>query len=386
VLVAGLLGTTPILAMAPMRLAAAGCAAIMPGAALPCLMAFRSQVARFHSIQAARGVVTVQDRPVAAMYSRHPYGITLGPDGNLWFAETSSRAIGRITPQGTVHEFPLPPSASGTKDVAASTDGSLWFTLWHGVGRIAMDGNVQTFSLPDGYQSNHIVEGADGAMWFTKSRARLLGRNTASGYIGRITASGTISEIPIEHKGSYPDAIVTGPDKAIWFTLTTAIGRLASNGRIEYFESPYAGMIQEMCVGLDGSLWFTVAEHTYRDWIGRITMNGTFSHFNLTTVEAFPQGITTGPDGNLWYVDYSANLVGRMTPSGNVTTFGLPHPKSYPMDIVSGPDGNLWFTEEGRDIIGRITPEGKITEFLIPGVISGTAISQSSADRTRRRP
>lgn len=366
-LVASLMGTTPILVMAPMRLAVAGCAAIMPGAAVPCLMAITSQVARFHSIRAVRGVVTVQDRPVAAMYSRHPYGITLGPDGNLWFAETSSRAIGRITPQGTVHEFLLPPSASGTKDVAASADGSLWFTLWHGVGRIAMDGNVRTFPLPNGYQSNHIVEGADGAMWFTKSRARLFGRNTASG---------TISEIPIEYKGSYPDAIVTGLDKAIWFTLTTAIGRLASDGRIEYFESPYAGMIQEMCVGPDGSLWFTVAEHTYRDWIGRITLNGTFSHFNLTTVEAFPQGITTGPDGNLWYVDYSANLVGRLTPSGNVTTFGLPHPKSYPMDIVSGLDGNLWFTEEGRDTIGRITPEGKITEFPIPGGIGDAAISQ----------
>src|SRR4051794_5407829 len=36
-----------------------------------------------------------------------PYGITAGPDGNLWFTEQSSQ-IGQITPQGQISEFDLP--------------------------------------------------------------------------------------------------------------------------------------------------------------------------------------------------------------------------------------------------------------------------------------
>src|SRR2546430_4085366 len=38
--------------------------------------------------------------------------ITAGPDGNLWFAEREASKIGRITPSGTISEFPLPPYAN----------------------------------------------------------------------------------------------------------------------------------------------------------------------------------------------------------------------------------------------------------------------------------
>jgi streptogramin lyase len=31
--------------------------------------------------------------------------------------------------------------------------------------------------------------------------------------------------------------------------------------------------------------------------------------------------------------------------------------------ITSGPDGNLWFTEETHNAVGRITPGAVITEF-----------------------
>src|SRR5262249_23331445 len=34
-----------------------------------------------------------------------PFGITAGPDGNLWFTEQIGDKIGRITPSGTVTEF-----------------------------------------------------------------------------------------------------------------------------------------------------------------------------------------------------------------------------------------------------------------------------------------
>src|ERR1700728_2100151 len=60
--------------------------------------------------------------------------IAAGPDGNLWFTDESCQgisgnpcAIGRITPSGTITEFPIGLS-SDPFDIAAGPDGNLWFT------------------------------------------------------------------------------------------------------------------------------------------------------------------------------------------------------------------------------------------------------------------
>src|SRR5271165_790374 len=57
-----------------------------------------------------------------------------------------------------------------------------------------------------------------------------------------------------------------------------------------------------------------------------------------------PVGITAGPDGNLWFTEFSGNKIGRITPGGTVTEFSAGiTPNSGPDGITAGPDGNLWF-------------------------------------------
>jgi streptogramin lyase len=77
-----------------------------------------------------------------------------------------------------------------------------------------------------------------------------------------------------------------------------------------------------------------------------------------------PYYITTGPDGNLWFIDNGNNKIGRMTPSGEVTEYddGLSSGDGL-SGIAPGPDGNVWFTESKGHQIGRITPQGTITRF-----------------------
>ena len=62
-----------------------------------------------------------------------PYGITAGPDGNLWFTEYGGSKIGMINP--TTHaitEFPVPTANAGLDGITAGPDGNLWFTeaIW----------------------------------------------------------------------------------------------------------------------------------------------------------------------------------------------------------------------------------------------------------------
>ena len=50
------------------------------------------------------GQVTVYPIPTSGS---NPFGITVGPDGNLWFTEEFGDNIGRITPSGQITEFPI---------------------------------------------------------------------------------------------------------------------------------------------------------------------------------------------------------------------------------------------------------------------------------------
>ncbi len=51
--------------------------------------------------------------------------------------------------------------------------------------------------------------------------------------------------------------------------------------------------------------------------------------------------------------------------ASQITETAIPTANSDPAGITTGPDGALWFTELGGRI-GRITTAGTVTEFAIP--------------------
>ncbi|HTO87140.1 MAG TPA: hypothetical protein VMR54_06375 [Thermoanaerobaculia bacterium] len=108
-----------------------------------------------------------------------PAGITAGPDGNLWFADTKG-LIGRIDRSSfRVTRFPLPTSelyrwAGG---IASGADGNLWFTrLFGGIGRITTTGFITEFPLSLSGFALDIAAGPDGALWFIEAESDKIGR------------------------------------------------------------------------------------------------------------------------------------------------------------------------------------------------------------------
>ena len=87
------------------------------------------------------------------------------------------------------------------------------------------------------------------------------------------------------------------------------------------------------------------------------------------TALSTPIGITSGPDGALWFTEYAAGRIGRITTGGVFTEYKLPAPSSGPFGIVSGPDGALWFAMAAASKIGRIATNGDIKDFA---VVTGT--------------
>jgi streptogramin lyase len=101
----------------------------------------------------------------------------------------------------------------------------------------------------------------------------------------------------------------------------------------------------------------------------------------------FPQQISNGPDGALWFTyqqyDHSSpdpifigGGIGRVTTAGVVTKYPLSNPSYYfnpTGGITTGSDGALWFgyekiTSDGTylgDGVGRITTTGAVTEYAL---------------------
>src|SRR5206468_646164 len=102
---------------------------------------------------------------------------TTGPDGNLWFTETSPNKIGRITPAGVITEFQNPNSDSAPIGIVSGPGGKLWF---------AANGNDALYSITtsgmfEPHALSHsgpwaITVGPDGNLWFTSSQYSAIGK------------------------------------------------------------------------------------------------------------------------------------------------------------------------------------------------------------------
>src|SRR5229473_2973862 len=77
----------------------------------------------------------IQEFPIPTATS-DTFGITAGPDGNLWFTEFNGNNVGRITTAGVITEFALSAGNNEPVGITKGPDGNLWFTEFFGVGKI----------------------------------------------------------------------------------------------------------------------------------------------------------------------------------------------------------------------------------------------------------
>jgi len=297
-------------------------------------------------------------------------GITVGPDGNLWFTE-SPKAIGRITPQGQITEFPL--DSPGTPSaIVSGADGNLWFTeVPGGIGRITPSGQASYFSLPGAGEPGGIAPGPDGNLW-----------SVARSSIYRITPDGEITEfaLPAGQLTSVripPQAsartIAAGPGGDLWFAALAVpgpggeIGRITTDGQFTAYPLPSRTFGKSLFTGPDGGLWLMFSKGGWNkhggfegfSGVGQITPSGPLTdQFRRFPGYISPSDIATGPEGNLWT---SGSHISRIAPMGPNSEFEAASGQET-AGITAGPDGNLWFTStrmgkhRAFGVIGRVPP------------------------------
>ena len=69
---------------------------------------------------------------------------------------------------------------------------------------------------------------------------------------------------------------------------------------------------------------------------GRSVEAGVFTEFPIPTSGSSPNGITAGPDGNLWFTEFHASKVAKITTAGVINEFTTTTAGSFPYAITAG--------------------------------------------------
>lgn len=258
------------------------------------------------------GKATAYDAPSGA----RPEGLALGADGNIWFAEFNNPYIDSITPKGKIKRYPV----------------------------AALGGNPS--------YSCGFALGSNGDMYFA----------TDHDGIGYITTKGKSGLIAIQDPGAQPVGLGLGPDKNIWYIDASGpeVGNVTPENKpgAAYSSGISGGANWGIVAGSDGRMWYT-NEATAQ--VVAINVDGTgattygVTHKDGTT--ASPNMIVAGPDGNL-YVGEADGYIDKVTTSGVVTAYelpGNPGPSFVINGMTVGPDGNIWFANDIAAQVGVFT-------------------------------
>ena len=363
---------------------------------------------------------------------RLPIGITQGPDKALWFASNGANAIGRITTDGKLRDLPAHRDQPSARHHARPRRRA----LVHQPGLAAVPEAAQE---PDRPHHHHrprhaatrcrtsrgafaITPGPGKTLWFTeperthdradhdrrrrhhpqaRHQARSgsptrptarsgspVQRRTRSG-ASPPTATSAATPTPaasasIEH----PSAITAGPDGALWFTdncgqldradhhrrrrphATPTRHRLPAGDHGRARTAPSGSPTQsqldradhhqrrhpqlhrpaastgrtEITAGPDGALWFTNFTATRS---GGSPPAATIRNYTDPSING-PLGITAGPTAPSGSPTATATRSGGSPPTATIRTYTDPS-ISDPVGIAAGPDGALWFTNTRLD-------------------------------------
>jgi len=302
-----------------------------------------------------------------------PARITAGPDGNVWFTESGTSKIGRVTPGGVVTEFATATSGAGPTGITTGPDGNVWFTepTVNRVGSITPSGAASDIALASGAAPARIVSGPDGNLWVTEPGVHA---------IARVTTGGAVTPFSLLDTTATPTDIVSGPDGNLWFTETHGhfIGRISPAGAVAEFAAPGVTGAGGITSGSDGALWFG---EVGTGKIGRMTTAGTLTEWATPTGSPNIADVAHGGDGNVWFAEQGAAKIGAVTPGGTFTEWAVPNAYA-PNSVTLGPDGNIWFAAATSAIIGHVSAVASASPTTTSASSSSTSSSSTSSTST----
>lgn len=354
-------------------IAAAAAAALLACAAGPA-------AARADDPRLVRADATLLDptQPVAA------------PDGDVWFAEDGAGRLARVTPAGTLTEFPvLQTGGDDLRAEAVGVDGRVWFERRGAPRAGVLDPATGASDIVDpGVESTGaLTTTADGATWFA-------GAGSAGAAVVRLARDGTRLAVPAGEvavtyalgPAATPGAVVLLAD-----SLTSVrASEIAASGAVTPITlpkdadlGPHATVVTGPAgtfIAANGELLRVDADHVARKVSGRAVADA-------------PHPLAAGADGSLWLGADPSRATLRIGPDAKLTRL-TPFTAAFREPATTGlggiavtTAGDAWLTvhQQGaptRERVIRLRPSGRIEELDLghPPSGSGTALGSGYAD------
>jgi virginiamycin B lyase len=309
-----------------------------------------------------------------------PTALVLGADGHVLAGE--DEGIGELDPLGRMRLQPRLGEGRRPTGLLYGPSGELWELLPKEVVRIAPGGIAERHRL-EGVQGG-MAAGPGRALWVTTDAEGFGGFGSSNGpEVVEIVPGGLTQVFPLSDRVERLGQIVVGSDGNLWLAeqgfprpgepIATRIARLTPTGQLTSWIVDSGGMTIHGLAASSGGVWFTLGNQE----VGRIGYHGQISSFSRGIPDgAFPDGITKGPDGAMWFTELGADAIGRIDARGHVKQFpwagrlvvygsaeanGSAEAEGHPFlpggadAIVSAPGDTLWFSRPGTDELGRLS-------------------------------
>jgi len=273
----------------------------------------------------------------------------------LWFVMrrvdaqfVTTTSIARRAPDGNIAEFPIKTSTAAVGGLVAGPDDNVWFTesgAKSAVGRITSQGLVTEFPSPDGAPAS-VTTDAQGQLLVL-----------VNGRVAQVSTSGVITPTPTTAASAWkisgstrtPTLWMAGTQglccygaPSIDFAMWSLPGGLPTRVTTGFLGA--GAKLKDLTVGPDGNAWVTDGTGPR---VGRISTSGRVTPFEQgMAAGATPLAITPGPGDTVWFTDGGDRIGRAQLDRPTITT-----------EAASGP------TETGTSVGAVITPRGVLSRM-----------------------
>jgi streptogramin lyase len=242
-----------------------------------------------------------------------PAFVAVDANGNVWFTEPNSNAIGKLDPQNMVWSQWKVQSGSAPFDLTFDKNGNLWFTEFNGNNIGFFNPHTQKLvenAIPTLASNPYgITKDPMGNIWFTENKFGV-------GQIGSFTptASGTVTIVEHQVTTAQPHLITADKNGNLWFS------------------EAFGGSIGEYKPASNSNLHYPISASIC-------------SH--IAVCKTHISGISADSKGNIWFDDSQLGRVGYLIPTNGVVvakTFSNKSNNAYDGLVVDNYN-NVWISE-----------------------------------------
>lgn len=220
---------------------------------------------------------------------------------------------------------------------------------------------IETFPVPQGSRPHDVSPAADGGVWYT---AQSLGD---LGWLDPVTGETIHTSLGA---GSRPHGVIVDDEGTAWIT-DGGLNAIVSFDPLNDDTTVYSLPEDRPNVGVhtatfddDGLLWFTGQAGVY----GSLDPEtGEMQVYDAPGGRG-PYGITSTPDGSVFYASLARSYVGAIGDDGSTTVLEPPTPGQGARRVWADSQGSIWVSEWNSGSLSRYVPEtGEWTSWPLPG-------------------